>query len=131
VVRNRVLPDKLVWMGYAKFAMLFVTANVIPPEHRVVMTVIPAVADKLVVTEFVFQKMKYVVHTAPEVMEKVMAHTVVLKIPNVAREVVFQRTNSVVRVVKILILTVAQQIRNVVVLIVLMNVKVMNVTDDR
>jgi hypothetical protein len=99
--------------------MLFVTENVIPPEHHVVMMVVLAVVDKLVATEFVFRKMKYVVPTALEVMEKVLEHTVVLKIPNVAREVVFLVPKNVVQVAMILILMVVPPMKNVAVLIVL------------
>jgi hypothetical protein len=102
-------------MVHVKFAMLSVTANAIPPEQFAVMKVIRVIADKLVVTEFVFQKMKYAVPTVLEVTEKVLEHMVVLKIPNVAREAVFPKTKNVVRAEMILILTVVQLIRNVVV----------------
>jgi hypothetical protein len=99
-------------MENVKIAVLLAMANVIQPEPYVVTTEIPVEVVSNVVTEFVFPKMKYAVRLELVGMDKTMAHTVVHK--SVVKADVFQKTKNVAQVAMILILTVAQQIKNVV-----------------
>jgi hypothetical protein len=87
--------------------------NVILPEQLVVTMVTHVEAVRNVAMEFVFQKMKSVVHRERAETDKVMVLMVVHKIPIAVKAVAFPKMKSVVRVVMISVLMAVQQIQNV------------------